>query len=263
MILIDPRRGSGELEKYFRVYNIPYTEQFMEASDFAFYGEGPEGMELVGFERKVLSDFMQSKRDNRLQGFQLPKMGEIFPTFSHLILEGIWRADPETGMIQTRYGKAWSTTRPAMMYRELDHFIAELTYKRGVFFERTAGPDQTAAYVVSRYKFFNDQVWSQHDRTEKIYAPCNPAMGPGGRSVRSGFRQRHVPTLEKMLMQVSGVESTAYWVAKEWGNVEKILEATEMQLAGTFVEQNTKTGRKPVKLGPAKAKKIFEAMREQ
>lgn len=262
MILLDSRLGSGELLPYFRPYDVPVQLMELESSDMCFYGDGPEGMELVGFERKVLSDFMQSKRDNRLHGFQLPRMSESFPTFSHLILEGIWQAG-ESGMIETHQGSSWHVTRPAMMYRELDHFLAELTYKRGIYVERTANRQQTVAYVVSRYKFFNDQVWTQHNRTEKIYAPCNPVQGAGsGRAKRSGFIKRTVPVLEKMLMQVTGVEMDAYWVAKHCVNVFEIMKLSSGELSGIIVERNTKDGRKQARLGPAKAEKIFRALRE-
>lgn len=262
MILCDPRRGSGELVPYFRPYDVPVDDTtLLSAGDFAFWGDGPDGMELVGFERKVLSDFMTSKRDHRLGGFQLPNMSEMYPNFNHLIIEGIWRAGT-SGMVETHQGKDWRTTKPAMMYRELDHFLAELMYKRGIYVERTSDRAQTVAFIVSRYKFFNDQVWTQHNRTEKIYAPCNPIEGANGRSRRAGFVRRTVPVLEKQLMQVAGVEADAYWVAKVYGNMERFMLASELELSEVVVERNTKEGRKPGRLGPAKAMKLWQAVRE-
>lgn len=264
-LMLDPRKGSGELLPYFKPYDVRVEVMNLDCSDACFYGEGPEGMEMIGFERKVLSDLMQSKRDNRLQGFQLPKMSEIFPTFSHLIIEGIWQSG-SSGEIETHVGSTWRSTKPLMMYRELDHFLAELTYKRGIYVERTANRQQTVAYLVSRYKFFNEQVWSQHNRTEKIYAPCNPIQGAGlsaGGGRRSGFTKRTVPWLERALLQTHEVGADAYWVAKVYGNMENFILASIDELAEVMVERNTKDGRKQARLGPAKAKKLWNALREK
>lgn len=261
MILIDPRAGSGELASNFKPYDIPIQLTNLDSGDFAFYGEGPEGISLIGFERKVISDLAQSKRSNRLHGFQLPNMSVDYAV-SHLIVEGIYRSG-ETGLIEVRNGKYWNALRPTMMFREIDHFLAELAYLKGVFIERTADRQQTAAYVVSRYKFFNDQVWTQHDRTEKVFTTSN-SIRPmaAGRSMRSGFTRRVVPALEKMLMQVQGVEGDATWVAKRYLTMQAFMQAGVEELAKVQVERNTKEGRKMGRLGPAKAEKMWKAVRE-
>lgn len=262
MIICDPRKGSGELLPYFRPYDVPVQLLEIQCGDFAFYIEGPDGVQLAGFERKVITDLMTSKRDNRLQGFQLPNMSEVYPNFCHLIVEGIWQAG-ESGMIETWQSKGWRTTKPAMKYREIDHFLAELQYKRGIYVERTSSRQATVAYLVSRYKFFNDQVWSQHNRTEKIYALCNPLNAPGLGSKRGGFIKRTVPTLERQLLQVDGVGSDSYWVGARYGNMENFMLASPEEIAETMVERNTKEGRKQARLGQAKAVKMWRAEREK
>lgn len=261
-ILVDPRRGSGELIPYFRPYDIPVQETLLPSADFAFYGELETGMELIGFERKVITDMATSKRDNRLQGFQLPNMSEDY-AMSHLIVEGIWQAN-DTGHIEVRYGKSWRPLRPSMAFRELDHFLAELEYKRGIYVGRTSTRQQTVAYIVSRFKFFNEQVWTQHCRTEKIYAPFSGSDDGGGvrGSRRSGFIKRTVPTLERQMAQVDGIGADAYWIGKRFGNMEELMEYSADEIAETEVERNTKEGRKKAKLGPAKAMKIWRAERE-
>jgi ERCC4-type nuclease len=265
LIIIDPRKGSGELLPYFRPYGIEVSEQIMDAGDFAFFGEGPDGIELMGFERKVITDLMTSKRDNRLQGFQLPNMSVLYPNFSHLIVEGIWRASEENGLIEGNVGGGWRALKPHMTYRELDHFLAELSYKRGVYVERTSGRAATVAYLVSRYKFFNEKVWTQHDRTEKVFAPCKPVEGAGtNRPHRAGFSSRTVPCLERQLMQVDGVgPGDAYWIARRYKSMEAFMGAGVEEIAEVQVERNTKEGRKKARLGPAKAKKLWEAERER
>lgn len=260
MILLDPRIGSGELLPYFRPYDIPVELTPLDSGDACFFGNGPDGDGLMGFERKVITDLATSKRDNRLQGFQLPKMSETY-AICHLIVEGIWRPG-EGGLIEVWCGKGWRAMKPTMMYRELDHFLAELSYIKGIFIERTSDRAQTVAYLVSRYKFFNDKHWSQHDRTDKIYAPCNPTQGANGRSIRSGFIKRTVPTLERQMIQVDGIGNDAYWIGRRFGNMETFMKHSIAEIAETVVERNAKEGRKEGKLGLAKARKAYDAERE-
>lgn len=265
MILLDDRIGSKELLPYFSPYNVPVELTRLDSADAAFFGNGPDGPELIGFERKVISDLATSKRDNRLQGFQFPNMAEMYPNFIHLVVEGIWRSG-NGGQIEVMHGKGWVALRPAMMYREIDHFLAELQYIRGVHVERTANRSDTVAYLVSRYKFFNDQSWSQHDRTDKVYTSCGVDEEQGrrhGSSVRSGFIKRTVPILEKQLMQVPGVGADAFYVAQRYGNMERFMEAQPMEIAEIEVERKTKEGRKVARLGPAKARKLYDAERER
>lgn len=265
MILVDPRRGSGDVVDYFKSYDVPVQLTQMEYGDFAFYGNGPdEAAILCGFERKVLGDMIASMRDKRLAGHQLVGLMENFQVRG-LILEGIWQAGVG-GLLEVSGGGNWKPYRPggtsAIMYRELDHFIAELEYVHGVVVERTSNRSQTAAYIVSRYKFFNDRCWEQHDRTDVIYAPFTATVDGGSAVQRGRFTQRTVPKLEKMCAQLDGIERMAFGIGGRWKNMQRLMAAGVEELSETPIEQQGAKGKKTVRLGIKRAESIYRQLRE-
>ena len=231
---------------------MPVKTVHLEFGDFAFCGNGPDGdVLMVGFERKVLTDMVTSMRDGRLSGHQLPGLFNGSYAVVHIIVEGVWRCG-KTGLIETRFGKEWgaygSRTRHGkpVMFRELDGYLATMQYKRGVVVAYTGYPDQTAAYVVSRYKWWNEKVWEQHRSDEQIYAPFSSTVG----ARRSGFGgQRTVPVVEKMIAQLNGVDAAAYSIAREYRTVEQLMGASVHQLAATAIDQHGKGGKRGVQPG--------------
>ena len=268
MILIDSRIGSKELIPLFAPYDVPVRESTLEFGDFSHLGNGPEGLIWIGYERKVLTDMIESMRLNRLGGYQFPGCFETYQV-THLVVEGIWRIG-RTGIVEIPRSGEWKPQyigNQTILGSELDHFIATHVYKRGIVIERTANRDQTVELIVSRYKWWNDKTWDQHRSDDVIYTVYKPVEGSGsGR--RASFTRRTVPLLEKLLAQFDGVDAVAYSVAKclldlfgdQWWDGLRMLTADD--LASIPVEQNSKKGRRMVKLGPAKAKRIWEQLRE-
>lgn len=266
MILVDPRRGSGELVTggFFKPYDVPVTLTQLEFGDFAFYGNGPDNEAvMVGFERKVLSDMVTSMRDGRLSGHQLPGLFNGTYAVVHIVVEGVWRCG-RGGLIETRFGKEWGAYgrnkrggKP-VLFRELDGYLATLQYKRGVVVAYTGYPDQTAAYVVSRYKWWNEKVWEQHRSDEQIYAPFVTTVG----ARRAGFGGgRTVPVVEKMIAQLVGVDAAAYSIARQYPTMESLMEASIPQLAATPIDQHGKGGKRVVRLGAKKAESVWLQLR--
>ena len=111
MILVDPRAGSRELIPLLEAYGSPrripvqLAAEEMPAGDFLFEGNGPYGRVRVGVERKTIPDLINSRDQGRLMGTgkspgQVHKMMEQFD-YSWLLVEGIWRGNPETGLLET------------------------------------------------------------------------------------------------------------------------------------------------------------------
>lgn len=223
---------------------------------------------LVGYERKVLSDMVTSMRDKRFQGHQLPGLLEQYAVVT-LIVEGIWRVGAGGVVEVAGGGNGWRPYKfgggSPILYRELDHFWATLQYKHGVVVVCTANREQTAAYLVSRWKWWNDKTFDQHRSCDTIYAPFTPTVAGTGNGVRRGsFVRRTIPKVEKMVAQLDGVDRAAFAIGQRFRNVEQLMGATVEELAETLIEQvGGKVGRRKVRLGDKKAESIFRQLREQ
>jgi ERCC4-type nuclease len=242
-IFLDPRSGSGELLPYFKPYDVPVEVVQLDAGDAAFCGNGPNGPVLIGYERKVLLDAINSMRDDRFMGEQLPKLLDQYGLSITIILEGIWRAGPESGAIEIKgydrgaggYKKStWVPVQTGsrwVMYRELDHWLSTLEHK--ISFEagrqfnvvRTADEAQTAAYLVSRYKWWNDKEWEKHDSYKTIYSPDVP--NPPG---RKGFSIPRPGPVEEVACRFPGVREKAWSFGKRFESVHQMVNANETEL---------------------------------
>lgn len=238
-IMLDPRSGSGEVLPYFKPYDVPVDDTVqLDAGDFAFCGNGPGGdTPLIGFERKVLTDAISSMRTERFMGEQLPKLLAMYPMSITIIVEGIFRAGPQSGAIEVKArGGDWFSVRVgprSVMYRELDHWLAtieeKLSYETGRQFRvvRTADPAQTAAYVVSRYKWWNDKEWDEHDSYKVIYSPDVP--NPSNLR-RSGFSLPQPGPVEEVACRFPGVREKAWNFGKVFDNVVDMVNADPKRL---------------------------------
>lgn len=239
MLLLDPRVGSGELLPYFKPYDIEVSVQSLDSADLAWWGNGHDGPVLIGAERKIITDLIASMRSNRLSGHQLTGLLETY-AFNYLIVEGVWRCGPE-GTIQVKmwhdkgfcdicntahekrkyeWGPLRVGSRP-VLFREVDHYLATLEHRVGFTIKYTTDEEQTAAYVVSRYRWWNDKDWYQHDSFEAVYAPYEPRIQ--GR--RGSFTRRIAGPVEVVAAQFPGVDKKAYEFGKLFKNVHEMVNA--------------------------------------
>lgn len=173
-IYVDTRVGSKEIIPYFRPYgDIDVEPTTLEAADFCFCGYGPDGDVLVGIERKRLSDLIQSMRDRRLSGAQLPKLFDNYQ-YVYLIVEGMWRAG-KSGILEHFHGKGWevyggSGGRKPIMYAEVDNYLNSLSLRTGIHVKRSGTEGETAAQIVNLYKHFQKE-WDKHTAHNQVYAP--------------------------------------------------------------------------------------------
>lgn len=266
MVFIDPRIGSKELIPFFAPYDVPIQVAPLEFADLAHLGNGVDedgqaAVVRVGYERKVITDMVQSMRDKRFQGHQLPGLMEQYDVVN-LVIEGIWQVGDSGAIEVIQGGGKWSPLRmgtKAILFRELDHFIATLQHKRGLVVRQTANKAQTVAYVVSRFKWWNDKQWHQHRSDEGIYTHYQPIIG-GSR--RGGFARRTVPKIEKMVAMLDGFDASAKDIGAAYPTMEGLMGASVPELARVKVEQTTKDGKRVVKLGEKKAAKLWCQLRE-
>lgn len=235
MILLDPRVGSIELLEYFKSYpDIEVRVKALEFGDACWIGNGADGPVRVGVERKVLTDLISSMRSNRLSGFQLPGLLRSYQ-WVYLLIEGVYRCSSEN-LIEVYAGKkrragmrgvasSWvplTLNNKPISYREVDHYLATLEHRCGVTVAWTANKQQTVAWIVSRYLWW-DKSWEKHDSHQAIYAPYEHIQ-PGRRGMgAASFKP--VGPVEIVAAQLPGVSKKAYEFRKRFKSVVEMVGA--------------------------------------
>lgn len=162
MITIDPRAGSKELMRYLPDSMASLGQ--LEYCDASWLGNGPDDVpHLVGVEVKTISDLLNSIVTGRLSGHQLIGMLNAY-NFCYLMIVGIWRASPDNGLLEVRYGKQWRNLRtgkrswPSSM---VENYLNSLSVCCGVVV-RTASSDKDAArQIVMLYNWWQ-KSWDAH-----------------------------------------------------------------------------------------------------
>lgn len=212
MILLDDRVGAIELLPYFRPYGISVEPTRLEAADAAFVGYGPTGDCMIGIERKRTSDLIQSMRDHRLSGSQVPKLQDSYQ-YVFLQVEGVFRPG-SSGLLEEYQGKQWHPSRTRVMYSEVDNYLNSLSLRAGCDIKRSGGPMESVAQIVNLYNSFQ-KPWASHTSHIQIYAP-----GYAPRKVR--FTRDKISDREKLCrdvaIQLPGIDTKCEDVAKYFGS---------------------------------------------
>ncbi len=222
MIRLDYRTGSGELEKLFQPWGVKVVKSKLDFGDADFFGNGPTGLCNIVVERKRITDLIASMQSRRLSGHQLPGMAEQYD-YCYLIVEGIWRPGND-GELEIHDG-AWSVGHgKALHYRAVDNYLSTLELQAGVIYRRTATPRETVATIVDLHHYWNDKPWLEHKAHTAVYAPAE-----AGRGRRLSLAPRSISLVEKMAMQLPGVDARGREVAKRFKTVREMVLATERE----------------------------------
>lgn len=158
-----------------RIRRLEYTDpdderKKIQAGDFAFLGNGPEGKCLVGIERKKVSEMMgvieaEKSTGSRLHGSQLPNMLKVYE-FSYLIVEGWYRPNYDNLCLEMPAGKGrWRDTvwrNRRMHYLALDAFLNTVRMKSPVQVIKTKTPHETAMEIHILHHWFTSKEWEKH-----------------------------------------------------------------------------------------------------
>ena len=172
MIWIDDREGSSKLLEPLRKLGAECELRRLEYGDACWSGNGPRGPCLVGAEYKTVTDLLQSMRTGRLCGHQLPGMSVEYMQL-YLIVEGIVRSDPHSGILQQfRYGK-WTDVRVGQqkfMWRDYESYLTSLDTRIGVLVRRSSNETETAMLLVTLQQWWQKD-WDEHGSHKVIYTP--------------------------------------------------------------------------------------------
>ena len=161
-ILVDDRAGSKELVKYLTTKDAYLTR--LEAGDVAFGGNGPNGPVYVGIEHKTISDVAQCVDNGRFAGTQLPGMLRNFD-YNYIMVEGVWRCDPETGILQLRKGRGWAGMtygKRSWMYTEVMGWLNTMSIICGVRVIQTGSKVDSGQAISNLYSWWG-KPWEKHN----------------------------------------------------------------------------------------------------
>lgn len=243
MIQIDYRKGSKELAPYIHSKHEIVT---LEYGDVSFVGMGDNEPAFVCIERKTIGDLVQSMSSGRLSGHQLVGMLEDF-THIYLLVEGIWRPNPKSGMLEKLHGKSWTPVhhgKRKYMARDVYNYINTLAVMCGVIPVFTSTLQQSGYWIDCVYSWWM-KGWEQHKSHLKFHRQQVSPKKKGKVLLRQptsferivsgissvGFDtatllQKHFRTpmdlalaSEKQLMDVKGIgKKTAKMIIKEMRN---------------------------------------------
>lgn len=156
MFRLDYRVGSKELQAPLTALGLPVCLTTLEFGDCAFGGYGPGGDRLrIGVERKTLDDLLACLRSNRFAGHQLPGLLHTYDVV-YLLLEGVYRPDPHTGVLQAFRRGTWvdaGWTRSRMMYTDFDGFLTTIEQRGQIQIARTSSDRETCYWLAGRYRW--------------------------------------------------------------------------------------------------------------
>ena len=212
MLLIDDRRGSAELADYIR---IPHTITRLQYGDFMIEGNGPdESPALIGIERKTITDLVASIQSGRLSGHQLIGMVNSY-NYNDLLIEGLWRAEPKTGILQHYRKKRWRDVSPnkrkRYMAKGIYNYINTLSVKCGIIPVWTTDIEQTAHYVAAIHAWWTAK-WSSHQSHQVQYNPTAQLRRP--------------TTFQKVVQSFDGVgPEKCKLIVERYGNIGEFIAA--------------------------------------
>lgn len=163
MIILDSRVGSKDLINYMPKNAAKLGH--LEYGDASFLGNGPNDEPIpVGIELKRLLDLLNSMVTGRLSGHQLPGMQACYRV-RYLIVEGIWRPNPQSGLLEYPRGKKWlpvALGTRTFMARDLEAFLNTQDIIGGMHIRTTGSPRQTAQVILALYHWWCDKTWDEH-----------------------------------------------------------------------------------------------------
>lgn len=163
---VDTRAGSGPLIPLLQRRGVRDVEPAtLLYGDIAIDGNGPEGMPVaVGVEYKKLGDMLQCIDNGRFVGHQLPGMLDCYNVI-WLVVEGIWRENPTSGILEVPRGPIWSPIRSGnghAMASSLVGFLMTMEQKVGIRVMRTGTQSQTLDWLFHLNRWWTSKAYEEH-----------------------------------------------------------------------------------------------------
>ncbi len=247
MIFVDKATGSKGLVAPLQKLGLAVEPVHLQFGDLMWEGLGAGGHSVdVGVEYKKLGDCIQSLRNKRLQGHQVPGMTKAYE-HRWLVVEGHWRHD-ESGRIVTYRGKklGWRPVPGNMNAAELEKELLTLEVLTGLHVRYTNTTPDSLRFLHTLYRWWTDKALDRHTSHIAVYEP--PTLVPIGQ-----FR-RTVCTLPGIGIKVSIA------VERHFGTLRAAFNAGAHEWA--MISTTDDRGRER-RIGSKDADRIFKAIHER
>jgi ERCC4-type nuclease len=232
MILVDGRIGSAQTEQQKKALQqrhqqlmnmisnkgVPVSDYTLPAADFAFEGNGPDGICFIGIEYKHIRDLVNSILYGRLNVTQIPAMTELYQFF-YILVEGLYRPHPQTGILETWSKDGWTELDTngfgkIVMYSQVSRALTTMELRNPhLYIRRTATPNETAYNIVDLFHYWNSKSWDQHTSHLQMRIDNHVEL------VKSSLLRRVAKEIDKVGWERSGA------VDKHFGSVYNMANA--------------------------------------
>lgn len=145
------------------------------AGDFCFTGNGPDGPALVGIERKSVHGLLSDIRTGRLSGEQLPKLFREYECHAWIVVEGRYRPNWDTGMLEVNKGRGWvqcMVGTQTFVALEMEAYLNTLQMCTPIHIKHTEDDEDTVEFVLSLHHSYS-KPWEKHSAHVAIHRPQN------------------------------------------------------------------------------------------
>lgn len=226
MITLDDRAGSGELYNLLRSRSLPIKLGRLTFGDLAFLGNGPDGCPVpIGVEVKSINDVLTCITNGRFAGTQLPGLVATYEVY-WLLVEGIWRCDPSSGVLQVLKRRDWVDAgfgQRRFMYRDLQTWLLTLQQKAGLRVVTVSNWTEAAHWISTLYNWWTNKEWEEHR--------AHLAMDSSGGDWMLDRALLVRPTLcRRVAAQLPGIGAgKSEAVANYFGTTKAMVEASETE----------------------------------
>jgi ERCC4-type nuclease len=162
MLWLDDRIGARDLQQPLERLGVPVESVRLDYGDCAWLGHGEHGPDSVqiGCELKTITDLLDV---DRFTGHQVPGLLRQYDRV-WVIVEGRWRPGDD-GVLEVNGQGDWSPLRRGRRgytYREVDHLLATLELRAGLYVRRSGSRVETAHILASLYTWWRAKAWDEH-----------------------------------------------------------------------------------------------------
>jgi ERCC4-type nuclease len=238
MIYIDSRVGSVEHAPSFKGL-VPIETTVLEFGDFAFEGNGPNGVISIGIERKALYDMLDCIETSRFSAYQLPGMKQLYDV-PYLLVEGYWKCGSEGLLYESRNGSNWWQCKyrsKPLMYSTLYRYLISVSLA-GINVIYSVDPKNSVTNILELYHYYQ-KAWDKHTallQPKKVVMPT--------------LTGRPASLVKRWAMSLDGIGN------KTSDTIERVFK-TGTDLANSTVEQWLAIPG----IGEATAKKVVKQIR--
>lgn len=212
-ITLDDRVGSRHYQLYLPGCVVARLD-FGDAAWLSIDGK------LIGAEIKTVGDAVNCMYSGRLADHQIPGLRSTYDAV-YLIIEGIWRSEPTTGILQRYKGElgkwgSWYdvvTGQKRLLYSAFANWLETLSQLGGVSLRSTPGPAETASLLHSL------STWWSHS-THQSFQVMHGASGDGASLARPTVLRR----IAAQLPHIGWERSRA--VTERFRSVEAMVQAS-------------------------------------